>query len=74
MIILFIACHEKSFSFYNRLRRCISYAAIIAREMNTPCVITTKIATKVLKNGDMVEVNVENGGGESHQALKKVSI
>jgi pyruvate,water dikinase len=37
------------------------HAAIIAREMNKPCVIGTKNATKVLKDGDVVEVNVKSG-------------
>jgi phosphohistidine swiveling domain-containing protein len=29
--------------------------------MNKPCVIATKIATKVLKDGDMVEVDADKG-------------
>jgi phosphohistidine swiveling domain-containing protein len=37
------------------------HAAIIAREMKKPCVIGTKVATKVLKNGDMVEVDADQG-------------
>ncbi len=39
----------------------ISHTAIVARELKIPCVIGTKIATKVLKNGDMVEVDAEKG-------------
>ncbi len=38
-----------------------SHAAIVARELKKPCIIGTKIATKVLKDGDMVEVDAENG-------------
>ena len=38
-----------------------SHAAIVAREMKTPCVIATKIATKVLKDGDIVEVDADKG-------------
>ncbi|MDO8667685.1 MAG: PEP-utilizing enzyme [bacterium] len=38
-----------------------SHAAIIAREMRKPCIIGTKIATKVLKDGDMVEVDADRG-------------
>jgi phosphohistidine swiveling domain-containing protein len=38
-----------------------SHAAIVAREMNKPCVIGTKIATKVLKDGMMVEVDATKG-------------
>jgi phosphoenolpyruvate synthase/pyruvate phosphate dikinase len=37
------------------------HAAIIARELKKPCVIGTKIATKILKNGDLVEVDAEQG-------------
>jgi phosphohistidine swiveling domain-containing protein len=39
----------------------ISHAAIISRELNIPCIIGTKIATKVLKDGDLVEVNANKG-------------
>lgn len=38
-----------------------SHAAIVSRELNTPCVIGTKIATQVLKDGDMVEVDARAG-------------
>lgn len=38
-----------------------SHAAIISRELKTPCVIGTKIATKVFKDGDLVEVNANKG-------------
>lgn len=37
------------------------HAAIIARELKKPCIIGTKIATKVLKDGDLVEVDAEKG-------------
>ncbi len=37
------------------------HAAIIAREMKKPCIIGTKIATQVLKDGDMVEVDANKG-------------
>lgn len=37
------------------------HAAIIARELKIPCIISTKIATKVLKDGDEVEVDAEKG-------------
>ena len=38
-----------------------SHAAIVAREMRKPCVIATKIATKALHDGDLVEVDADNG-------------
>ncbi len=37
------------------------HAAIVAREMKKPCVIGTKIATKVFKDGDIVEVDANAG-------------
>lgn len=37
------------------------HAAIVARELNIPCIIATKIATEVLKDGDVVEVNANHG-------------
>ena len=39
----------------------ICHAAIIARELNIPCIVGTKNATKVLKDGDIIEVNANNG-------------
>lgn len=39
----------------------LSHAAIIAREMKKPCIVGTKIATKVLKDGDYVEVDANKG-------------
>ena len=37
------------------------HAAIVSRELNISCVIGTKVATKVLKNGDMVEIDTDKG-------------
>ena len=37
------------------------HAAIIARELHIPCIVGTKVATQVLKDGDMVEVDAEKG-------------
>ena len=37
------------------------HAAIVSRELGIPCVIGTKIATKVLKDGDYVEVDDNEG-------------
>jgi len=39
----------------------LCHAAIIAREMKKPCIIGTKIATQVLKDGDLVEVDANKG-------------
>jgi len=37
------------------------HAAIISRELKKPCIVVTKIATQVLKDGDLVEVDADNG-------------
>ncbi len=37
------------------------HAAIVARELKKPCIIGTKIATKILKDGDFVEVDANEG-------------
>lgn len=39
----------------------LSHAAIVSRELKIPCVVGTKIATKVLKDGDKVEVDANKG-------------
>lgn len=39
----------------------LSHAAITARELNTPCIVGTEVATTVLKNGDTVEVDADKG-------------
>ncbi|MDO8559426.1 MAG: PEP-utilizing enzyme [bacterium] len=38
-----------------------AHVAIVAREYKIPCVMGTKIATQVLKDGDRVEVDAEKG-------------
>lgn len=39
----------------------MSHAAIVAREFNLPCVVGTKQATKVLKTGDKVVIDLVRG-------------
>jgi len=38
-----------------------SHAAIISREFGIPCIIGTKVATKTLKDGDLIEVDANKG-------------
>ncbi|MBI2112014.1 hypothetical protein HYT52_00560 [Candidatus Woesearchaeota archaeon] len=38
-----------------------SHAAVVSRELGIPCIIGTKIATKVFKDGDIVEVDAVKG-------------
>ncbi len=39
----------------------LSHAAIISREFDIPCIVGTEFASKVLKDGDLVEVNTTKG-------------
>ncbi len=39
----------------------LSHAAIVSRELGVPCIISTKHATQVFKDGDLVEVDAEKG-------------
>ena len=39
----------------------LSHAAIISREFGIPCIVGTGDATRILKDGDIVEVDVEKG-------------
>lgn len=38
-----------------------SHAAIVSRELGIPCIIGTKIATKIFKDGDVIEVDANRG-------------
>jgi phosphohistidine swiveling domain-containing protein len=38
-----------------------SHASIISRELKKPCIIGTKVATQILKDGDLVEVDADKG-------------
>lgn len=39
----------------------MSHAAVVSRELKIPCIVGTKIATKVFKDGDWVEVDAGKG-------------
>lgn len=39
----------------------LSHTAIVARELNIPCIVDTGFASKILKTGDMVEVDADKG-------------
>ncbi len=38
-----------------------SHAAIVSRELGLPCIVGTRIATKALKDGDLIEVDADKG-------------
>ena len=37
------------------------HAAIVSRELGKPCIIGTKNATTIIKDGDMIEVRANHG-------------
>ncbi|MFA6215168.1 MAG: PEP-utilizing enzyme [Patescibacteria group bacterium] len=37
------------------------HAAIVSRELGVPCIIGTKTATRILKNNDLIEMDMNNG-------------
>jgi len=57
----FLPLMKKAAAFVTDAGGILSHAAIVAREMKKPCVIGTGIATKTLKDGDLVEVDANNG-------------
>lgn len=57
---LMVAC-KKASAIITDLGGMMSHAAITARELNIPCIVGTKIATQVLHDGDLVEVDAERG-------------
>ncbi|MFT4303049.1 MAG: PEP-utilizing enzyme [Candidatus Woesearchaeota archaeon] len=52
---------ERASGFVTNEGGILSHAAILAREMQKPCIIGTEIATEVFKDGDMIEVDADNG-------------
>lgn len=57
----FLPAMQKAIAFITDEGGITCHAAIVAREMKKPCIIGTKIATQVLKDGDLVEVDADNG-------------
>jgi phosphohistidine swiveling domain-containing protein len=57
----FLPLMEKAGAIVTDAGGILSHAAITARELKKPCVIGTQVATKMLKDGDMVEVDADNG-------------
>jgi len=52
---------EKASAFVTDQGGILCHAAIVSRELKKPCIIGTKNATKVLKDGDLIEVDAEKG-------------
>lgn len=57
----YLPAMQKAAAFVTNEGGVISHAAIVARELKKPCIVGTKIATKVLHDGDLVEVDANEG-------------
>jgi len=57
----FVPAMKRSIGIITNEGGILCHAAIMSRELRKPCIIGTKIATDVLKNGDMVEVDANIG-------------
>jgi phosphohistidine swiveling domain-containing protein len=57
----FVPLMQRAAAFVTNEGGITSHASIVSREMNKPCIIGTKIATKVFKDGDLVEVDANKG-------------
>ena len=57
----FVVAMKKASDIVTDLGGITSHAAITSRELKIPCVVGTKNATKSFKDGDMVEVDGDNG-------------
>lgn len=56
-----ITAMEKAAAIVTDMGGITCHAAIVSRELKKPCVIGTKIASKVLKDGDILEVDANQG-------------
>ncbi|MFH0713942.1 MAG: PEP-utilizing enzyme [Candidatus Micrarchaeota archaeon] len=57
----YISAMQRAVAFVTDEGGILCHAAIIAREMKKPCVIATRNATQVFKDGDRIEVDAVNG-------------
>ena len=57
----YIAAIKKASAIITDAGGMTAHAAIVSRELKIPCIVNTKIATKVLRDGDLVEVDSKHG-------------
>ncbi|MDE1810748.1 MAG: hypothetical protein KGH66_01775 [Candidatus Micrarchaeota archaeon] len=57
----FVPAMERAAAFLTDEGGILCHAAIVGREMNKPCIIGTGNATKVLKDGDKIRLNLADG-------------
>jgi phosphohistidine swiveling domain-containing protein len=57
----FIPAMERAAAFVTDEGGITCHAAIVSRELGKPCIVATGNATKVLKDGDLIEVDANTG-------------
>lgn len=57
----FLPAMKKSAAFVTDEGGILCHAAIVARELKKPCIVGTKFATQIFKDGDFVEVDANKG-------------
>jgi len=57
----FLPLMKKASAFVTDAGGMLSHAAIVARELKKPCVLATENATKIIKDGDEIEVDADKG-------------
>ncbi len=57
----FLPLMSKAGAFITDSGGVLCHAAVTAREMKKPCIVGTEIATKILKDGDTIEVDANKG-------------
>lgn len=59
----FVVLMHKAGAIVTDIGGMLCHAAIVSREINKPCIIGTKFATQILRDGDRVEVDANTGIG-----------
>jgi len=57
----YVPLMKKAIAIITDLGGITSHAAIVSRELGIPCIVGTRNATRVFKDGDIVEVDAEKG-------------
>lgn len=57
----YISAMEKAAAFVTDEGGITCHAAVVSREFGVPCVVGTKFATKVIRDGDIIEVDADKG-------------
>ena len=57
----FVVAMKKAAAIVTDLGGITSHAAVTSRELKIPCIVGTKNATRILKRGEMVEVDADQG-------------